>query len=72
MEKELLYRKLNNIEKELAVLKRLILAKYKNKLKGKKAVSFRGIAKSSLNEKELDKAIEDSRHSLFSYKQFGA
>lgn len=72
MEEELLYRKLNDIENDLAVLKSIVLSKYKNKLRNRKAVSFRGIAKSSLSEKELDEAIEESKQSLFPHKPLGA
>lgn len=72
MEEELLYRKLNDIENNLMILKSIVLSKYKNKLRDKKAVSFRGIAKSSLTEKELDEAIEESKHSLFPHKRIGA
>ena len=58
-----LEKKLDTIENELKLLKTLILSSYGNSIK--KPVSFRGIAKTNLNDKELDKAIEESKKSLF-------
>ena len=53
-----LEKKLDTIENELKLLKTLILSSYGNSIK--KLVSFRGIAKTNLNDKELDKAIEET------------
>ena len=58
-----LEKKLDTIENELKLLKTLILSSYGNSIK--KPVSFRGIAKTNLNDKELDKAIGESKKSLF-------
>jgi len=72
VEEQLLYKKLSNIENEIMVLKSIVLSKYKHKPRAERAVSFRGIAKTSLSEKELDEAIEMARESLFPHKRFGA
>lgn len=58
-----LVKKLDNIESEISSIKTLILSNYNYKMK--KPVSFRGIAKTKLSEKELDKSIEESEKSLF-------
>ena len=72
MEEQLLYKKLSSIENEIMVLKSIVLSRYKHKLGDERVVSFRGIAKSSLSERELDEAIEESKQSLFPHKRFGA
>ena len=69
MEEKLLYRKLGDIENDLAILKSIVLSRYKRKAKN--AVSFRGMAKSSLNEEELNRAIAEAKKSLF-HKRSGA
>ncbi len=71
MEEQLLYKKLSSIENEITVLKSIILSRYKHKPRDGKVVSFRGIAKSSLSERELDEAIDEAKHSLFPHKRFG-
>ena len=58
-----LSKKLNNIENELDNLKTLILSISTYKIR--KPVSFRGMAKTKLNEQELDEAIEEAQGSMF-------
>lgn len=57
-----IYAKLNNIENEIENLK--ILTVSKSLKKPKKIVSIKGLAKSLVSEKELDKAIEKAKKSL--------
>jgi len=55
--------KLKKIEDEIELIKVLILARG-NYLAKQKPVSFRGMAKQLVSEKELLKAIEEAKDSL--------
>jgi len=55
--------KLKKIEDEIELIKVLILARG-NYLTKQKPVSFRGMAKQLVSEKELLKAIEEAKDSL--------
>ena len=61
LEKQI-YAKLNNIENEIEDIKILVTTKAIPK---KKLVSLKGMAKLLVSEKELDKAIEEAKRSLF-------
>jgi hypothetical protein len=62
--------KMKKIENELELIKVLILARG-NYLTKQKPVSFRGIAKLLVSEKELLKAIEEAKDSLLKgFKMF--
>lgn len=60
--------KLEKIEKRIKSLQGIVLFGTASKLK--KPVSFRGIAKTSLSENQLDKAIQEAKDSLFPHKKF--
>ena len=60
-------KKLDNIENEIKLLKSIVLSGYGNEIK--KPVSFRGLAKTKFTTKDVDKAIEKSRKSLFHHEE---
>lgn len=60
--------KLEKIENRIKALQEVMLFGISSKLK--KPVSFRGIAKTSLSDNQLDKAIQESKRSLFHHKEF--
>ena len=65
MKQETVMEKLEDIEKELKDIKLSMLSNYKPK----KAVSFRGIAKTKLNEKDLDISIRKAQKIIFSHEE---
>ena len=58
-----LEKRLDHIENEIKSLKSMVL--FRASYKPKKPVSFRGLARTKLSEKELDEFIEKSKKSLF-------
>lgn len=64
MKPELIDKKLKEIEKEIELVKILVLFRSDYLVKPK-PVSFRGMAKLLVSEKELEKSIEKTKVSLF-------
>jgi len=64
MKPELINERLKEIEKEIELVKILVLFKSDYLVKPK-PVSFRGMAKLLVSEKELEKSIEEAKISLF-------